>query len=50
MNDTASTGLAHCSLMILLATGVAIFALMDDRSDPVARGGSLGHLSVTAID
>ncbi|APG47450.1 hypothetical protein [Phaeobacter porticola] len=50
MNDTASTGLAHCSLMIFLAAGVAIFALMDDGGDPIARGGSLGHLSVNSID
>ncbi|MFS4582872.1 hypothetical protein [Phaeobacter sp. C3_T13_0] len=50
MNDTVSTGLAHCSLMILLATGVAIFALIGNSGDPRASGGNLSHLSAGSID
>ncbi|MFV1498215.1 hypothetical protein VWY34_16225 [Phaeobacter sp. JH20_02] len=48
MNDTASTGLAHCSLMILLAAGVAVFALLDHGGSYGEQPGSLAHLTSAA--
>lgn len=48
MNETVSTGLAHCSLMVLLAAGVAIFALLDDGEAHAGKGGSLTYLTQTA--
>ncbi|WP_293573626.1 hypothetical protein [Phaeobacter sp.] len=43
--ETSSTGLAHCSLLIVLATGVALMALVGDASTAAPDPTALSHIA-----